>query len=118
MPANSIFRIFPNKDLILEILIHLNFLGLHDTKYFTKQEIPDKEFEEICTWVEQYYIPCKACKFLNIKNKITVLRQLLHSINYTLESQEKVYNSKKITVYSIKKQIFEDLSGNYIISFN
>ena len=118
MGANSIFRKFPAKELILEILIHLKFIGLDDTKYFTKDDISDKDFEEICVWVEQYYIPCKAKRFLSINNKITVLRQLLHCVGYTLESQEKVYNSKKITVYSIKKLVFEDLSGNYTIDFN
>ena len=118
MAANSIFRKFPNKDLILEILIHLKFLGFNDTKYFTKQDISDKDFEDICILVEPYYIPCKAMRFLNIHNKITVLRQLLRCVDYTLESQEKVYNSKKITVYSIKKQLLEDLGGNYTVNFN
>ena len=103
MGANSIFRKFPAKELILEILIYLKFIGLDDTKYFTKDDISDKDFEEVCVWIESYYIPCKAKRFLSINNKITVLRQLLHCINYTLESQEKVYNSKKITVYSRKE---------------
>jgi hypothetical protein len=117
MGANSIFRKFPTSELVLEILVYLKFIGLNDTKYFTKNDICDKDFEEICILIEPYYIPCKAKRFLNINNKITVLRQLLHCINYTLESQEKVYNSKKITVYSIKKLLFEDLSGNYVVSF-
>ena len=118
METNSIFRKFPNKELIQEILIHLKFLGLNDTKYFTKHDIHDKDFEEICILIQPYYIPCKAKKFLNTNNKITVLRQLLHCIKYTLESQEKVFNSKKSTVYSIKNKILNDLSNNYIISFN
>ena len=118
MAANSIFRKNLEKELIEEILIHLKFLGFHDTKYFLKQDISDKEFEEICTWVQPYYIPCKAKKFLNVNNKITVLRQLLHCVGYTLESQEKVFNSKKSTVYSIKNKTLNDLSGNYIVNFN
>lgn len=118
MATNSIFRKNPEKELIEEILIHLKFMGLNDTKYFLKQDILDKDFEEICTWVEPYYIPCKAKKFLNSNNKITVLRQLLHCIKYTLESQEKVFNSKKSTVYSIKNKMLNDLSGNYIVNFN
>jgi hypothetical protein len=116
--SNSIFRKFPEKSLVEEILVKLNFLGFHDTKYFSKQDISDREFEEVCILIESYYIPCKAKKFLNVNNKITVLRQLLHCVGYTLESQEKVFNSKKTIVYTIKKTILDDLSGNYIVSFN
>ena len=115
---NSIFRKFPEKQLILELLIKLRFTGFNDTKYFTKEDICDKDFEDICVLIEPYYIPCKAKKFLNCNNKITVLRQLLHCIDYTLESKEKVFNSKKTIVYSIKNHIFGDLSGNYVVDFN
>lgn len=118
MQTNSIFRKIPEKQLILDILLSLKFIGFHDPKYFTKQDLSDKEFEEIFILIEPYYIPCKAKKFLNIHNKITVLRQLLHCVGYTLEYKEKVFNSKKTTIYTIKKLYLNDISGNYIVEFN
>lgn len=118
MPVTSVFRILPEKYLIESIIKKLKFTGLNDTKYFSKDDLSNEDFEEVCTWIIHYYIPCKAKKFLHVDNKITVLRQLLHCVNYTLESQEKVYNSKKTTMYTIKRLKFDDLSGNYVVSFN
>ena len=88
----GIFKIYPEKELIEEILVYLNFIGLHDRKTFTKKDINKEHFEEIITWIEPYYIPCKAKRFLydvDESKQITILRHILRSIGYDLLVQVK-----------------------------
>jgi hypothetical protein len=116
------FRKKPTKEFVEEILISLQFIGLHDRKIFTKNDISLDKFEEIVTWIEPYYIPCKAKKFLydlNNSKQITILRHLLRSIDYDLLAQEKVINSVKMTTYQIyQKFIPFDNSGVYLMDFS
>ena len=116
------FRKKPTKEFVEEILISLQFIGLHDRKIFTKNDISLDKFEEIVTWIEPYYIPCKAKKFLydlNNSKQITILRHLLRSIDYDLLAQEKVIKSVKMTTYQIyQKFIPFDNSGVYLMDFS
>ena len=118
----GIFKIYPEKELIEEILVYLNFIGLHDRKTFTKKDINKEHFEEIITWIEPYYIPCKAKRFLydvDESKQITILRHILRSIGYDLLVQVKLINSVKITTYQIYEKYHNfDISGNYVIDFN
>jgi len=121
MEPKGIFRNIPSKELVEEILIFLQFLGFHDTKTFTKKDISKEKFEEVLIWIEPYYVPCKAKRFLSniTENKqITVLRHLLRAHNYDLVAQEKVYNSVKVTTYKIYQAVLSDLSGDYVMDFN
>ena len=120
--TKGIFKSIPTKELVEEILIYLKFFGLHDSKYFTKKDIDKELFEEIITWIEPYYIPCKAKRFLydlNEGKQITILRHLLRCIGYDILSQEKNICSEKMYIYQIyKKYVPFDLSGSYTIEFN
>ena len=60
----DIFKLLPSKEFVEEILLFLQFLGLHDKRVFTKNDISKDKFEEIITWIHPYYIPCKSEKFL------------------------------------------------------
>ena len=83
----GLFKIPLEKKFVEEILIYLQFLGLHDLKTFTKKDLSKERFEEIITWIEPYYIPCKAKRFLyNVdeSKQITILRHILRSIGYDL----------------------------------
>lgn len=116
------FRKKPTKEFVEEILISLHFIGLHDRKIFTKHDISLDKFEEIVTWIEPYYIPCKAKKFLydlNTSKQITILRHLLRAIDYDLLAHEKVINSNKVTTYQIyQKYVPLDSSGVYLMDFS
>ena len=121
MEPKGIFRNIPSKELVEEILITLHFLGFHDTKTFTKRDLPKDKFEEVLIWIEPYYVPCKAKRFLsdiNENKQITVLRHLLRAHNYDLIAQEKVYNSVKVTTYKIYQKTLEKLNDVYIMEFN
>jgi len=120
--SKGIFRKIPSKEFIEEILIYLQFLGLYDRKIFTKNDISSDIFEEIIIWIEPYYIPCKAKKFLydlNASKQITILRHLLRAIDYDLLAQEKVINFIKMTTYQIyQKYVLLNSSGVYLMDFN
>ena len=120
--AKGILKIRFEKELVEEILIYLQFLGLHDKKIFTKKDLSKEHFEEIITWIEPYYIPCKAKRFLydlDESKQITILRHILRSIGYDLLVQVKLINSIKTTTYQIYQKFHNfDLSGNYVIDFS
>jgi len=117
----DIFRVLPKKELIEEILLFLQFLGLHDKRIFTKKDILKDKFEEIVTWIEPYYIPCKAERFLHdiTPNKqITILRHLLRVIGYDLLVQEKNIYGVKATTYQIyQKYIPMTTESSYLMEF-
>ena len=54
--------------------------------------------------LKEYYILCKGNIYMNnitISRTITILRQFLKTIKYTLTSKERYINSKKYLFYSI-----------------
>jgi len=110
------------KEFVEEILIYLQFLGLHDKKVFTKKDLSKERFEEIVTWIEPYYIACKAKCFLydlDESKQITILRHILRSIGYDLLVQVKLINSVKVTTYQIYQKFHNfDFSDNYVIDFS
>ena len=121
MEPKGIFRKIPTKELVEEVLVYLQFLGFHDNKTFTKNDISKEKFEDIVIWIEPYYVPCKAKRFLsniNENKQITILRHLLRVHNYDLLTQEKVYNSLKVTTYKIYKCQFSNLTDNYVMDFS
>jgi hypothetical protein len=55
--------------------------------------------------LKEHYINCKAKKYLenlDPKRAVTVLRQLLKSINYNLVSKEKYANGRKFLEYRVE----------------
>jgi hypothetical protein len=118
----GLFKKVPPKELVEEILIHLQFLGFNDNRLFTKYDISREKFEDIITWIEPYYIPCKAKRFLydiNENKQITILRHILRAHKYDLNAQEKLVNTIKTTTYQLKINVeYNDLSGDYVMEFN
>jgi hypothetical protein len=118
----ELFRKVPSKEIVEEILIHLHFLGFNDNRIFTKFDIPKEKFNEILIWIEPYYLPCKAKRFLSDitdNKRITILRHLLKVHKYDLLGQEKIVNGIKTTTYQIKVVMeYSDLSGDYVMEFS
>ncbi len=105
---NQLFKVSPNIQITDKILENFGIKGLDDNHSFTRENLIDlntvdninKMYDELI----KYYIPCKGRKYLvdlNEKKCITILRQFLKIINYTLMSKEKYINGKKILFYQV-----------------
>lgn len=117
--AKRLFRIAPPKVLVNEILQHLRLLGLHDLRWFTREELTLDTLDEWLPLLEPYYLPCKAKRFLNNMDStriVTILRHILQSHGYELHTQEKMYKTSKTTLYQIQPiQSQTDLSGTDLL---
>jgi hypothetical protein len=101
----KLFRAAPPRDLVNRILEHLGLRGLHDLRWFCREELRLETLEEWLPEVEAYYLPCKASRFLHNWSEgsiITVIRHILHAHDYTLATEERLYQGAKTTLYQIQ----------------
>jgi len=119
-PASSgkpvkMFRKEPSREFVDYILRELGFLGFHDLRWFSKDEIRLNTMDEWLPFLESYYLPCKAKRFLynwTGTSIITVIRHMLHCHDYTLEKEERLYKGVKQMLYQIQSShSLQDLSG-------
>jgi len=108
MVKNQLFKNIPDRNLIVDVLNTFGIQDFNDSRYFTKEDMKKLDtvvnLNLIVDRLRDYYIPCKAKKFLdNIDGKraITILRQLLKTYNYTIISKEKVSKGNKYTTYTL-----------------
>lgn len=108
---NQLFKVSPNIEITEKILENFGIKGLDDNHSFTRENLIDlktvQNINEMYDELIRYYIPCKGKKYLsdlNEKKCITVLRQFLKILNYTLISKEKYVNGKKILFYQVIQQ--------------
>lgn len=114
---NQLFHNSPDLKIITNILNIFGITDLNDNHSFTRKNLIDlKTVDKMNNMVEElreYYIPCKAKKYLvelNEKKCITILRQFLKSYNYTLISKEKYVKSEKMLFYQVIPQQIEMLT--------
>jgi hypothetical protein len=111
----KLFRKEPPRDFVESILREMGFLGFHDLRWFSKNEIRLDTLDEWLPLLEAYYIPCKAKRFIHTwsdVSPITILRHILHLHNYSLEKEERLYRGEKTMLYQIQPcQSVLDLSG-------
>jgi hypothetical protein len=111
----KLFRKDPPRDFVESLLREMGFLGFHDLRWFSKQEIRLDTMEQWLPMLESYYIPCKAKRFIHTWSDvtpITILRHILHLYNYSLEKEERLYRGEKTMLYQIQPcQSVLDLSG-------
>ena len=108
-PPKHLFRAVPPKELVEQSLRRCGLLGLHDLRWFSKEELSLEGFEEWLVEVEPYYLPCKARRFFYARRGlgapaellITVLRHLVSAHDYKLNTQERLYKDVKQTLYQI-----------------
>lgn len=112
MPS-KLFRKEPPKEIFASILDHMH-LGYH--RWFSKEEISLETVDEWLPYLEAYYLPCKAKRFLHEgfdKHRcVTIVRQLAAYFDIMVKSEEKVYNGKKTTMYMLQPNQYQDLSGS------
>ena len=101
----KLFRKEPSKELVESILRNVGLLGLHDLRWFSRDEIKVDELEQWLPEIESYYLPCKAERFIHTwtdTSILTVLRHLLHVHGYTLQKEERLYKNVKQMLYQIQ----------------
>jgi len=99
------FRKQPPLELVERVLRCCKLNGLDDKRWFSKEDIPLETLDEWLPFVEPYYLPCKAERYLHGTltqgNVITILRHILKSNDIELKTQERVVNGKKTTLYQV-----------------
>ena len=121
MIPKKIFRQPPSEEFVLDFLHKLKFIGVNDARMFVREDLSREEFEQMLPFIEPYYLPCKAKRFLynlDSHKQITILRHLLRAIGHDLKAYEKLVYGVKTTVYQIINNKCLDLSGSYIMDFN
>ena len=129
MKKNQLFKINPDKEIVITILNTFGLKGFQDTNYFTKQTLDElntaQELTNIIDDINIYYLPCKAKIYttnIDTKRCITILRHFLKIHNYTLISKEKYINGTKMSVYRLieidgNKMINKKTNRKIVISF-
>ena len=115
----KLFRKEPPKELVDFILRSTGLLGMIDLRWFTKEELLIKDYEEWLPQLEPYYLPCKANRFLHGEMDhakiITIFRHIIRPHGYDLHVQERLYKEQKQTLYQIQpKNPYRDISGNFL----
>ncbi len=105
---NQLFKKNPPKEFIVSILKLYGLNDVDDDRCFTRHDLQKlntvNNLLEYKTELYKYYLPCKGRLYLNDlneKNIITILRQLLKTLNYTLNSREKYMKGNKFIIYNI-----------------
>lgn len=110
---DNLFREYVSKEKVGEILKLINFDGPADSRLFTIKDIDVSKFEMAILILEPYYIPCKAKKYLygdlTPHRVLTIVRQILKPIGFTLHGQERTIGRKKETLYQIIQTEFESI---------
>ena len=122
------FKNKPNIEIVIKLVSCLGLSDLNCTDEFTLKKIEENNIVEKYKAIEQelvqYYIPCKAKKYLGkyeVKNIVTVIRQFLKSHLYNFKTKEKYANKKKFLIYKIVKineEKKEEDNSNYVLTFN
>ena len=113
----KLFRKQPPKELVELILRSVGLLGLHDLRWFTKEELVLTTQEDWLPQLYPFYLPCKAKRFLDEAMEgnrlITVVRHCIRQHGYDLAVQERLYKDKKHSLYQIQPMhSYKDLSGS------
>jgi hypothetical protein len=123
---NQLFKVEPSKDLINKILVCFNLDNLEDNKIFSSLEmdliLTKSKFILLLDELKEIYIPCKYKIYFkdldNYKNIITISRQILKTVNYTLNSKEKYKKGKKYLYYYLIYCDKKKIKKKYVLEFD
>lgn len=125
----SLFQLFkkkPSDEIIDELLQVTGFNSLENPKIVSRShlESPDviNKYLTIQTNILPFYIPCKSKKYIldnpTAKNIITVIRHLLKTRGYSVQSQEKYQSGQKTVFYKIVSKANEEPENLHVIKFD
>lgn len=127
MSIKQLFTKSPTDDIILKIINCFGLTDINDNTEFSQIDMNQQntlvKFNNLKSELEEYYLPCKRniyLKNINYKSIITITRQFLKTIDYTLDSREKYIKSKKYLIYKLIT-LFEKqnkLKNKVVVSFN
>lgn len=105
---NQLFKTRPTEAIINKILTCFGLTNLEDKSEFTIQQLETNNtmdnYKLIEEEIKKFYIPCKGKIYFDkyeYKNIITVGRQILKTVNYTITTKEKYSNKKKFLIYKL-----------------
>lgn len=125
----SLFQLFkkkPSDDVIDELLQVTGFNSLENPKVVSRTQLDNEDvinkYLKVQTKILPYYIPCKCKKYIldypNAKNIITVLRHLLKTRGYAVQSHEKYQSGHKTIFYNIVSKNEEKPENIHIVKFD
>lgn len=99
------FRQIPPRELVETTVRHLGLTGLDDHRWFSKEDLRMDALDEWVPYVEPYYLPCKAKRYLHgildPLRVLTVLKHLCKAHAIQIQTQERMVKNKKTTLYQI-----------------
>jgi hypothetical protein len=105
---SQLFRKKPTIEFVSKVSSLYNIKEFNTSQKFTLSNLKNlntvEKLNNMLPELKEYYINCKAKIYLenlDPKKAVTVLRQLLKSINYNLISKEKYANGKKFLEYKV-----------------
>ena len=106
---SQLFRKKPTFEFVEKIAALYNIKEFKESQKFTLSNLETlntvEKLNNIMPELKEYYINCKAKKYLenlDPKRAVTILRQLLKSIDYNLVSKEKYANGCKFLEYRVE----------------
>lgn len=106
---SQLFRKKPTFEFVAKVAALYNIKEFKESQKFTLSNLENmktvEKLNEIMPELKEHYINCKAKKYLenlDPKRAVTVLRQLLKSIEYNLVSKEKYANGHKFLEYRVE----------------
>ena len=107
---SQLFRKKPTFEFVAKVAALYNIKEFKESQKFTLSNLENmktvEKLNEIMPELKEHYINCKAKKYLenlDPKRAVTVLRQLLKSIEYNLVSKEKYANGCKFLEYRVEQ---------------
>jgi hypothetical protein len=108
MAINQLFFVKPSEDIVSKVCVCFGLSGVSDGKKFTKNDMfkiqTVNKLMDLVPELEEFYLPCKAKHYLynfDENGALTILRQLLRTLEYKLVSKEKYLKSIKYIEYHI-----------------
>lgn len=107
---NQLFNTNPSTEILIKCLNAIGWLDINDSRVFIRTDLDNANIAAkvklIYPELKDYYIPCKQYKYLRTwttKSVITIARQLLKTVGWTITGTEKVINNNKNMVYKLAK---------------
>ena len=109
MPETVLFRTRPSLELVQRFVRHLGLTGVDDSKQLCRNDIPLDGWDDIFSDLYPYYYPSKAEFFLQKdltpRGIMYILRHLIRSHGYDLQTYEKKVKGSKVYFYSMIKKV-------------